>query len=123
MKPGFGHWTHGYVVTSHAAQGKTVDVVLIAESSRSFPAASREQFYVSVSRGRERALVFTDDVAALHRAVTRSEPRPTATELIRAEVPSRPRWQAWLARRVQAVRRIAGQVSSSLDPRPRSVER
>ena len=29
----FGHWAHGYVSTSHAAQGKTVDRVLIAQSA------------------------------------------------------------------------------------------
>jgi conjugative relaxase-like TrwC/TraI family protein len=123
LKAGFGHWMHGYVVTSHAAQGKTVDVVLIAESSHSFPAASREQFYVSVSRGRQQALVFTDNLDALPRAIARSDPQPTATELIQAEVPSRPRWQAWLFRRVQGVRRVAANLTASIDPRPRSIER
>lgn len=52
----YGHFTHGYCVTSHVSQGKTVDVVLIGQSSRSFPASSREQFYVSVSRGKRRAV-------------------------------------------------------------------
>ena len=28
----FGHVAHGYVVTSHASQGKTVDKVLIGQS-------------------------------------------------------------------------------------------
>ena len=49
----FGHLTHGYVNTSHASQGKTVDRVLIAMGSESLPAINAEQFYVSVSRGRE----------------------------------------------------------------------
>ena len=31
-------FTHGYAVTSHAAQGKTVDEVLVVASSRSLPA-------------------------------------------------------------------------------------
>ena len=47
-------FTHGYAVTSHAAQGKTVDEVLLVASSRSLPAINQEQFYVSISRGRER---------------------------------------------------------------------
>ncbi len=34
----FGHLTHGYVVTSHASQGVTVDKVFIGLSSDSFPA-------------------------------------------------------------------------------------
>ena len=46
-------FTHGYAVTSHAAQGKTVDEVLLVASSRSLPAINQEQFYVSISRGRE----------------------------------------------------------------------
>ena len=45
----YGGLTHGYVVTSHASQGKTVDVSLIALGSESLAAANREQFYVSVS--------------------------------------------------------------------------
>jgi conjugative relaxase-like TrwC/TraI family protein len=37
-------FTHGYAVTSHAAQGKTVDEVLLVASSRSLPAINQEQF-------------------------------------------------------------------------------
>lgn len=78
----YGHLTHGYCTTSHASQGKTVDRVLIGQSSDSLPASSREQFYVSVSRGRERATIYTDDREALLAAVDRSDERMTATELI-----------------------------------------
>lgn len=82
IAPDFGHLTHGYVVTSHASQGKTVDRVLIGQSSNSFPASSREQFYVSASRGRERVTVYTDDKGALLEAVSRSDERLTATEFL-----------------------------------------
>jgi len=58
---GFNAFTHGYAVTSHSSQSKTVDEVLVVASSRSFGAVNREQFYVSISRGRERVHVFTDD--------------------------------------------------------------
>ena len=78
----FGHFTHGYCVTSHASQGRTVDRVLIGQSSDSFKASSREQFYVSCSRGRKEATVYTDDRAALLDAVRRSDDRITATELV-----------------------------------------
>lgn len=77
----FGHLAYGYVVTSHASQGKTVDRVFIGASSASHPASSREQFYVSASRGRERATIYTDDKEALLDAVSRSDDRLTATEL------------------------------------------
>ncbi|MBK8915559.1 MAG: relaxase domain-containing protein [Phycisphaerales bacterium] len=78
----YGHLAHGYVVTSHASQGKTVDRVFIGQSSDSLPASSREQFYVSVSRGREQATIYTDDKEALLEAVSRSDGRLTATEFV-----------------------------------------
>src|SRR5262249_24381486 len=78
----YGHLDHGYVVTSHASQGKTVKRVFIAQSSQSRPASSREQFYVSVSRGRLAATIYTDDKEALLEAVKESDQRLTATEFI-----------------------------------------
>ncbi|MDB5328652.1 MAG: traI, partial [Phycisphaerales bacterium] len=57
----FGHIDYGYATTSHASQGKTVDSFIIAESSDIFAAAGREQLYVSVSRGRTRCSIYTDD--------------------------------------------------------------
>jgi len=73
-------FTHGYAVTSHAAQGKTVDEVLVVASSRSLPAINQEQFYVSISRGRERCQVFTDDAEMLRLHVTHSSARLAAVE-------------------------------------------
>jgi ATP-dependent exoDNAse (exonuclease V) alpha subunit len=75
-------FTHGYAVTSHAAQGKTVDEVFVVASSRSLPAVHQQQFYVSISRGRERCQVFTDDVERLRAHVTRSSKRLAAVEVI-----------------------------------------
>ena len=77
----FNTFTHGYAVTSHSSQGKTVDEVLLVASSRSFAAVNREQFYVSISRGRERCHVFTDDADLLARRVTDSHERKAAVEL------------------------------------------
>jgi len=78
----FNTFTHGYAVTSHSSQGKTVDDVLLVASSRSFAAVNREQFYVSISRGRERVHVFTDDADLLARRVTDSHERQAAVELV-----------------------------------------
>jgi ATP-dependent exoDNAse (exonuclease V) alpha subunit len=75
-------FTHGYAVTSHAAQGKTVDEVLVVASSRSLPAVSQQQFYVSISRGRDRCQVFTDDVERLRSHVTHSSERLAAVEVV-----------------------------------------
>ncbi len=78
----YGHLDYGLVVTSHASQGKTVDRVFVGQSSQSFAASSREQFYVSASRGREQVVVFTDDKDELLHAVERSDERLTGSELV-----------------------------------------
>jgi len=78
----YGGLAHGYVLTSHASQGKTVDKVLIALGSESLSAANREQFYVSVSRGREGVRLYTDDKDAVMDAVQDSSARLSATELM-----------------------------------------
>ena len=89
----YGHLATGFYTTSHASQGKTVDQVLIAQSALSAPAASREQFYVSVSRGREGVRVYTDDKEALRGQILRSGQRGSATELMerRLAADTRPR--------------------------------
>ncbi|QDU45223.1 Multifunctional conjugation protein TraI [Symmachiella dynata] len=82
----FGHFTHGYVVTSHSSQGKTVDRVFVGQSSQSFPASSREQFYVSASRARERVTIYTDDKQALRDAINHGDERLSATEFVNGAV-------------------------------------
>jgi hypothetical protein len=72
---------HGYAITSHAAQGKTVDVGLFVASSRSFAAVSRESFYVGISRAKESVQVFTDDAELLARRVEDTHTRKAALEL------------------------------------------
>jgi conjugative relaxase-like TrwC/TraI family protein len=78
----FGHLAHGYVVTSVASQGKTVDRVFVGQSADSFGASSQEQFYVSASRAREQVTIYTDDKEQLLSAINRSDDRLTATELL-----------------------------------------
>lgn len=95
----YGGVTHGYVVTSHASQGKTVDVSLIALGTESFAAANKEQLYVSVSRGREAVRLYTDDKAAMMDAVQGSAARLSATELMQPE-PRKPK-QTYMHRLIQ----------------------
>lgn len=78
----FGHLAYGFCVTSHSSQGKTVDRVFVGQSSQSFPASSREQFYVSASRARQQVTIYTDDKDALLAAVSRGDSRLTATEFL-----------------------------------------
>jgi hypothetical protein len=81
IPPDYRTFCHGYAVTSHASQGKTVDTVLVVASSRSLPAVNREQFYVSVSRGRETCRVFTDDKELLRDRIARADEHKAALEL------------------------------------------
>jgi hypothetical protein len=83
----YGHLTYGYASTSHAAQGKTVDKVFVAMGHDALAAASREQFYVSVSRGRESVKLYTDDKEAMLDAVHASGQRLSATELLEGQAP------------------------------------
>jgi uncharacterized protein YjhX (UPF0386 family) len=78
----WGHLSYGYASTAYSAQGRSVDVALVGQSSESFPASSREQFYVSTSRAKERVVVYTDDKTALLAAVRQSDDRMSATELV-----------------------------------------
>ena len=77
--------THGYCVTSYGSQSKGVDSVFIAESSESFRAADRQQFYVSVSRFKEALTIYTDDKRQLLEAVSKSSERLSATDLLKME--------------------------------------
>jgi conjugative relaxase-like TrwC/TraI family protein len=77
----FGHLTHGYVVTSHASQGVTVDKVFVGVSSQSFPATYQRTAYVAVTRGKEQAQIFTDDRTELLKAISRPDDPLSATEL------------------------------------------
>ncbi len=76
-----GHFTYGYCQTSHSSQSKSVRHVLVAQSAKSFVASSREQFYVSVSRGKESIRIYTDDLRGLQEAVGISSTRLSGIEL------------------------------------------
>jgi len=85
----FGHIAHGYVDTSHASQGKTVDRVFIAVGDESLRAANRQQWYVSVSRGREGVKIYTEDKEALKAAVQKNPERMSVSEMMRGDEPAK----------------------------------
>lgn len=78
----FGHFTQGYVLTSYAAQGKSVDKVIIVYNSFPFQLALMEQFYVAVSRGKVNIAIYTDNKAELLRGVSLSAARVTAMSVV-----------------------------------------
>jgi conjugative relaxase-like TrwC/TraI family protein len=75
------HIDYGYASTSHSSQGATVDRVLVnVDTTRSVKLVNQRQFYVSISRARHDARIYTDDATALARAVGREQLKPTALE-------------------------------------------
>jgi conjugative relaxase-like TrwC/TraI family protein len=80
----YKQFTHGYAVTAHRSQGKSVDAVVISADGM-----RQELFYVAASRGRESITVVTSDKDLLRESVARSVARQSASELSRkAQGPS-----------------------------------
>jgi ATP-dependent exoDNAse (exonuclease V) alpha subunit len=80
----YKQFTHGYAVTAHRSQGKSVDAVVISADGM-----RKELFYVAASRGRDRITVVTSDRDLLRESVAHSVARQSASELSRkAQGPS-----------------------------------
>ena len=73
-------FTRGYAVTSYASQGKTVDTVLLADAANR-AATNQKQWYVTISRGRRRALIFTPDRDSLRANLQNAGERELALSL------------------------------------------
>ena len=84
----FGHFNLGYVDTSYASQGKTVDRVFIAAGNESLPASNQQQWYVSASRGRETAKLYVEDKKDVRDAIARTGERLSAVELTKTKLQS-----------------------------------
>ncbi len=82
----FKNMEYGYTLTSHAAQGKTVDRLFLAQSPElSSGASDLTQFLVSISRGSKGPKVYTTDVELLRDNVSEVRKRMMATELLYGE--------------------------------------
>ncbi|HYK92069.1 MAG TPA: MobF family relaxase [Acidobacteriota bacterium] len=77
ISPDFRHFCHGYVVTSHKAQGRTHDQVVVAAEQLDPKAA-----YVACSRGRHEARIFTPEKEHLFRRLQKSADRLAVTDVI-----------------------------------------
>lgn len=74
----YRQFTHGYAVTAHRSQGKTVDFEIIAVERM-----TQDLFYVSATRAREGLTVITSDSLALQESIGVSGDRQSASELAR----------------------------------------
>lgn len=75
------HLDHGYAVTSHSSQGQTADRVLIhVDTEKGKKLINRRLAYVSVSRGRYDAQIYTNDKSELAHRLSRDVSGRTATK-------------------------------------------
>jgi conjugative relaxase-like TrwC/TraI family protein len=72
----YREFDHGYAVTAHRSQGKTVDGVILSGD-----VLKQELFYVAASRGRSEIAIVTSDRELLRESLGISTARPSATEL------------------------------------------
>jgi ATP-dependent exoDNAse (exonuclease V) alpha subunit len=106
----FKQFTHGYAVTAHRSQGKSVDSVIISGDGM-----QKELFYVAASRGRRSVQVITSDRELLRESVARSTARQSASELARRV---RPGLHQGLYRGGAAARVLAAHVARREPPTP-----
>ena len=78
------HFNYGYVSTSHAAQGRDADTLMLAQSSTSRGASDMNQAYVSISRGVKNCKIYTDDKEFLKSAMSRDRDNVSAIEIAEA---------------------------------------
>jgi len=76
----YHQFDHGYAITAHRSQGKTVDGVILSAD-----AMKQELFYVGASRGRSEIAIITSDREQLRESLGISSARPSATELAREQ--------------------------------------
>jgi conjugative relaxase-like TrwC/TraI family protein len=74
----YRQFDHGYAVTAHRSQGKTVDGVIVSADSM-----KQELFYVGASRGRSEIAIVTSDREQLRESLGISNARPSAMELVK----------------------------------------
>ena len=88
----YREFDHGYAITAHRSQGKTVDAVVLSGDTM-----KQEQFYVAASRGRDGITIITSDVDRLRESLGISTARPSATELAREQAQTHPALERGLA--------------------------
>ena len=76
----FRMFTHGYATTSPGSQGKDADFVIVSSNSKAINSLSKNQLYVSVSRGKKGLSVYTDSLARFSSEVEKSAARKLVSE-------------------------------------------
>jgi ATP-dependent exoDNAse (exonuclease V) alpha subunit len=71
---------HGYCLTVHAAQGQTCERVLVEADTKSLT-ANESSYYVSISRARSEATIYTDDREMLPESLSRADEKSAALDV------------------------------------------
>ena len=111
IKKDHGHLNHAYCITSHASQGRDVDEVLISQPSTTLGATDSKQLYVSVSRAKERARIYTDDKKELLTFASRLRDRESAIELVSKKEKSSEQLKEYIQRNIikESINQTVGQ--------------
>jgi hypothetical protein len=108
LSPSQRLFNRGYAVTSNASQGKTVDTVLFADAANR-AATNCNQWYVAISRGRKRVVVFTSDKAGLRANIEQTGDRglaldiKSATSALSSSIGPRVKASEWTRRVMKSV--------------------
>jgi ATP-dependent exoDNAse (exonuclease V) alpha subunit len=76
LPAGYRQFTHGYAITAHRSQAKTVDISIISADRM-----NQDQFYVAATRARDKTVVITSDSLGLQESIGVSADRQSAIEL------------------------------------------
>ena len=105
----FRQWRHGYVVTSHKAQGWTADHVVVAAERFTSKGA-----YVACSRGRRSCIVHTADKARLIERLPEGNRRAALDMLSETRASNSSivnRLRAWKQLSIQLAQRLAARLN------------
>ena len=109
LEGSYRQFVRGYAVTSYGSQGKTVDYVLFSDSAVK-AATSRQQWYVTISRGRKGVKIFTADKEQLRENIVRSGDRELALDLTRPRQSKRQRLRRGLTIGLTRGRQLAATI-------------
>ena len=104
----FRQWCHGYVVTSHKAQGWTADHVVVAAERLTAKGA-----YVACSRGRKSCIIHTADKARLMQRLPEGDRRAALDVLSKMRTTNAP-----VLNRVSAWKQLAAYLALQIANRP-----
>ena len=104
----FRQWCHGYVVTSHKAQGWTADHIVVAAECLTAKGA-----YVACSRGRKSCIIHTADKARLMQRLPEGDRRAALDVLSKMRTTNAP-----VLNRVSAWKQLAAYLALRIANRP-----